>query len=220
MALIETPWIGRRAVITQVAATAAVVLVPSAPGIAQQGRIATPRQTEGPYYPVAWSGDVDNDLVVVRGEAAKAIGQIAYVDGKVLDLSGNPIAGANVEIWQCDARGVYRHPRDESPTRRRDAGFQGHGRTKTDNTGRYSFRTIRPATYPGRTPHIHFKVERPGAARLVTQLYVFGEPQNERDGVLNAIRDPRQRDSVIARFDPADGREPGALAATFDIVVA
>ena len=50
-------------------------------------------------------------------------------------------------------------------------------------------------------------------------MYVLGEKQNERDGVLNAIRDPRQRDSVIVRLDPADGLEPGALAATFDIVL-
>ena len=89
----------------------------------------------------------------------------------------------------------------------------------SDASGRSSFRTIRPVPYPGRTPHIHFKVLAPGKNPLVTQMYVFGEPQNAGYGVLNGIRDRRQRDSVIVRLDPAEALEPGALAGTFDIVV-
>ena len=73
--------------------------------------------------------------------------------------------------------------------------------------------------YPGRTPHIHFAVAIPGRRTLVTQMYVFGEALNGRDGILNSIRDPRQRDSVIVRLDQADGVEPGSLGCTFDIVV-
>ena len=115
--------------------------------------------------------------------------------------------------------GVYRHPDDEEPGRRRDPGFQGRGRTSADAAGKYRFRTIRPVPYGGRTPHIHFKVQPPSGSALVTQMYVFGEERNSADGVLNAIRDPRQRASVIVRLDPADGIEPGALAATFDIVI-
>jgi protocatechuate 3,4-dioxygenase beta subunit len=219
MSRVLTPVIGRRAVLQRAAAVTLTALAPVPLARAEQKRVATPRQTEGPYYPVSWTGDADNDLVVVTGEAARAIGQVAFVEGRVLDLSGQPVAGAGVEIWQCDARGIYRHPRDESASRQRDLGFQGRGRLITDAAGRYSFRTIKPVAYPGRTPHIHFKVVRPDAAALITQLYVFGEPQNARDGVLNSIRDARQRDSVVARFNPADGREPGAFAATFDIVV-
>ena len=219
MTRILTPPMGRRSLIAGLAAATSGLVLPSAALMAQQRPSLTPRQTEGPFYPVSWTGDIDNDLVVVQGEAAKALGQVAHIEGRVLDLTGNPVAGATVEIWQCDASGIYRHPRDERGNRRRDAGFQGRGRAVTDTTGKYTFRTIKPVTYPGRTPHIHFKVERPGSAALVTQLYVFGEKQNERDGVLNGIRDARQRDSVIVRFDPADGREPGALAATFDLVV-
>ena len=67
-----------------------------------------------------------------------------------------------VEIWQCDAHGIYNHPRSPGQSRR-DAGFQGYGRTGIDAAGRYAFRTIRPVAYPGRTPHIHFKVHAPGA---------------------------------------------------------
>jgi protocatechuate 3,4-dioxygenase beta subunit len=219
MALVRTPWIGRRAIITGAAATAGILLAPAPLALAQQRLVGTPRQTEGPFYPTDWSGDADNDLVIVRGAEAKAMGLVTHVRGRVLDLSGQPIQGAGVEIWQCDARGIYRHPADERGSRRHDAAFQGRGRSASDAAGRYSFRTIRPVAYPGRTPHIHFRIVAPGRSPLVTQMYVFGESQNASDGVLNRIPDRRQRDSVIVRLDPADAIEPGSLAGTFDIVL-
>jgi protocatechuate 3,4-dioxygenase beta subunit len=76
-----------------------------------------------------------------------------------------------------------------------------------------------PLRYPGRAPHIHFKIAAPSQTPLITQMYVFGEPQNARDGVLNAIRDQRQRASVIVRLEPAEAIEPQALAGIFDIVL-
>ena len=215
MTHVITPLIGRRALLSGAAALS--VLFPRQ-SFSQARLAATPRQTEGPFYPVDWTGDIDDDLVVVKGEATTATGQVAHVEGRVLDRSGQPMAGAWLEIWQCDAKGVYRHPSDERGNRRHDAGFQCRGRAVTDASGRYHFRTIKPVAYPGRTPHIHFTVITPGT-KLVTQLYVYGEPGNARDGVLNGNRDPRQRDSVIARFERADGKEAGALAASFDIVM-
>jgi len=215
----QTPWLGRRTVITGMSAAATSLLLPEAPSLAQHKLIATPRQSEGPFYPVEWSGDVDADLVVVKGEAARALGQITHINGRILDASAQPVVGASVEIWQCDANGVYRHPRDGGATLRRDQGFQGRGRATSDASGRYAFRTIRPVAYPGRAPHIHFKVMLPDRRALVTQMYVFGEAQNGRDGVLNSIRDRRQRDALIVRLAPADAVENGALAGAFDIVM-
>lgn len=215
-----TPWLGRRTVITGMSAAASSLLLPVAPSGAQHKLIATPRQSEGPFYPVEWSGDVDADLVVVKGEAAQALGQITHINGRILDTLAQPVVGASVEIWQCDANGVYRHPGQGGATLRRDPGFQGRGRATSDAAGRYAFRTIRPVAYPGRAPHIHFKVVLPDRGVLVTQMYVFGEAQNERDGVLNGIRDHRRRDVLIVRLAPADALEPGALAGVFDIVLA
>lgn len=181
-------------------------------------RIATPRQSLGPFYPVDWGGDADADLVVVRGEAARALGTVAHVRGRVVDIGGEPLGGSFVEIWQCDANGVYRHPRDRDE-RRRDAGFQGRGRIQAADDGAWAFRTIRPAPYPGRTPHIHFYVRTADGRELVTQLYVAGDPGNEGDFLLNSVRDRRDRERLIARFDPADRIEAGALLAEFEIVI-
>jgi len=205
-------------VLTGLSAAAGTLLLP-ATSRAQNKLITTPRQTAGPFYPVEWSGDIDADLVVVKGEAAEAIGQITHVSGRVLDVSSQPISAAVVEIWQCDANGHYRHPRDSGGSAR-DPGFQGRGRVITDASGRYSFRTIRPVAYAGRAPHIHFKVVLPDSRALITQMYVFGEAQNTSDVVLSSIRDQRQRDSVIVRLAPASGLEASALAGTFDIVIA
>jgi protocatechuate 3,4-dioxygenase, beta subunit len=179
--------------------------------------VVTPRQTEGPFYPVDWSGDADNDLVVVRGEAARALGQVAHVKGRVLDAAGRPVGDAAVEIWQCDANGRYRHPGDTSYFgAARDSGFQGRGRMKVAADGLYRFRTIRPVAYGGRAPHIHFRVVRGGREVVTTQLYAAGDPMNERDGIY--LREPN-RAALTAAFVAANGIEPGALAATFDIYI-
>jgi protocatechuate 3,4-dioxygenase beta subunit len=221
MSRILTPQIGRRHVIRGIAALTTMSLARGVrSALAAPDLVATPRQTEGPFYPTDWSGDADNDLVRVEGEAARAQGLITHILGRVLDTSGAPVPGAEIEIWQCDASGVYRHPRDTSWFHRRDAGFQGRGRARADAGGAYSFRTIKPVAYPGRTPHIHFAITAPGRAPLITQMYVAGEPLNARDGILNAIRDTRQRDSVIVKLEPGDRIEEKALVGSFDIVLA
>jgi protocatechuate 3,4-dioxygenase, beta subunit len=215
MARVPTPVIGRRAAL----AGAGLLLAGGTAAQADAARVATPRQTEGPYYPVDWTGDADADLVQVVGEAARANGQVFHLQGRVLDLQGQPLAGTRIEIWQCDAQGVYRHPRDETGGRRREPGFQGRGGAMTDGAGAYRFRTIKPVPYPGRTPHIHVKVMAPQRSALITQMYVAGEPLNERDSLLGRIRDPRQRESLLVRLEPAERLEPGALTGTFDIVL-
>ncbi len=179
--------------------------------------VPTPRQTTGPFYPVDWEGDTDGDLVRVTGAAAMAQGVVTHLRGRVLDVRGAPLPGAIVEIWQCDALGRYRHPRDRQD--RRDEGFQGRGRVVAGADGSYAFRTIRPVAYPGRTPHIHAAIAAPGRQPLVTQFYVEGEPLNERDGLFNALGDPRQRDAVMLRLEQADRIETGVLLANRDIVL-
>jgi len=181
--------------------------------------VATPSQTEGPFYPTSFPADMDNDLVQVRGQAARAMGTVLHLQGRVLDLNGRAVQGALVEIWQCDSQGLYDHPRQPGHERR-DQAFQGYGRMLASGDGTYSFRTLKPVAYPGRAPHIHFKVATSTGRVLTSQFYVAGEPGNERDGVFRAAaRDPRQRERIEMRLAPASGLEPGAVATTMDIVV-
>lgn len=138
---------------------------------------ATPAQTEGPFYPVAMPADADNDLLR-NGALRYTRGQPTWLDGTLRDLDGRPVRGAQVEIWQCDEDGHYDHPGDGG---RQDPAFQGFGRTVVDAEGRWRFRTIQPAPYSGRTPHIHVKVRTGQRELLTTQLYVEGDPGNARD---------------------------------------
>ncbi len=212
--------VGRRALGSTGLALASFAALPPVRAAAQPVPLsATPRQTPGPFYPVDWSGDADADLVRVAGEAARAQGTVTHLRGRVLDARGEPIGGAVIEIWQCDAFGRYRHPRDRQDGR--DAAFQGRGRVAAGPDGGFAFRTIRPVPYPGRAPHIHVAVAAPGRREppLVTQFYVADEPLNGRDGLFNSLRDPRQRDAVLLRLEPADRVEPGALLAVRDIVL-
>jgi protocatechuate 3,4-dioxygenase beta subunit len=178
----------------------------------------TPAQTAGPFYPVTLPRDSDNDLIQVAGNDAAAKGTVTYLAGRVLDVDGRPVAGARVEIWQCDANGRYHNVRDDRADQPIDENFQGYGQTLTGESGGYRFRTIRPVPYPGRTPHIHFAVSGAGLSRFTTQMYVAGEPLNDRDGVLMGIRDPAARARLIVPLRPPEA-EPAALAGTFDIVL-
>ena len=218
MRFVLTPAIGRRRfVLAGTAAAGAASLLGCRAGAEGAALPATPAQTRRPFYPAAFPPDTDNDLVVLRGWEARAEGVVAHVAGRVLTTDGKPLPGARVEIWQCDARGVYLHPGSDRAGAR-DAAFQGFGRALTRADGAYSFRTIRPVPYPGRTPHIHFAVSAPGRPELVTQMYVAGEPQNMRDGIYRGLG--ARQGAVTVRLDNADGIETGALAGRFDIVLA
>jgi protocatechuate 3,4-dioxygenase beta subunit len=183
--------------------------------------VATPAQTEGPFYPVAFPADSDNDLVQVRGQAAHAMGTILHLQGRVLNVGGAPVAGrTTVEIWQCDSQGLYDHPR-QSMRESRDTAFQGYGRVVTDPYSRYSFRTLKPVAYPGRTPHIHLKVETADGRKLTSQFYLAGDPRNAGDIVWrNAVwGDPGRQAMIEMRLEPADALEPGAFTTVMDIVM-
>ena len=221
---IPTPRIGDEEGLAEARAARRRLLAASVAGLALAGvplagraqvRTPTPRQTAGPFYPLDFPADDDNDLVSVKGQAGIAKGEVLLLTGVVVDTGGKPVAGARVEIWQCNGLGRYHHPGDRSSAPL-DPAFQGWGQVVTGADGAYRFRTIKPVPYPGRTPHIHFRVTGRGIQDLVTQMYVEGEPGNARDFLYGAL-DPRDRALVTVRLDrAADGK---ALTGRFEIVV-
>ena len=187
-------------------------------GVFAEELVRTPPQTEGPFYPNRLPLDTDNDLLIINDAITPAVGEVTHLSGRVLDTRGEPVRNALVEIWQVDNNGAYLHEGSANHDER-DRNFQGFGRFLTGSNGEYYFRTIKPVPYPGRTPHIHFAIKTKGRDPFTTQCYVKGEPQNERDGILMRIRDPKARESIIVDFAPIKSSRIGELAARFDVVL-
>lgn len=205
----------RRETLRRLAAGSALF---AAPGVFAEALTQTPKSTEGPFYPDHLPLDTDNDLLRINEATTPALGTVAYVSGRVLDAKGQPLRNAVVEIWQCDHNGAYLHS-GTGNKEKQDKGFQGFGRFLTGGTGEYLFRTIRPVPYPGRTPHIHFKVKHGGKDLLTTQMYIKGHEGNEKDGIWKNIKDQKQRDNCTVDFAPLEGAKAGELAAKFEIVL-
>jgi protocatechuate 3,4-dioxygenase beta subunit len=177
--------------------------------------IPTPSGTEGPFYPTSGMrfNDIDNDLVKIKGEVEQAGGEVVMLTGRVLDSEGNPIAGARVEIWQCDANGRYLH-RSDSGRNSRDQSFQGFGHDLSATDGSYSFRTIKPVPYTGRTPHIHVKVLLDDRERLTTQFYLPDHPDNKNDWLYQRV--PQAKRELVTMNFIATQQVPRAV---LDIVI-
>ncbi len=198
------------------AGTAGSVLAPMA--VAQTAssspRFApTPSQTLGPFYPRNAGErpeEIDADLLRVEGDRVLTKGTPIYLTGRVLDRRGQPLANAAVEIWQCDGNAVYHHPAGGAE-RDRDPHFQGYGAARTDAGGTFHFRTIRPVAYPGRTSHIHARVQAASAVTLATQLYLADDPDNRRDFLYSRMS-VDERAALTLKFEPTSPAATHPLA--------
>jgi protocatechuate 3,4-dioxygenase beta subunit len=212
----EDPFRGdRRRLVRATLATSLAALWPTA---ALAELLISAPQPRGPFYPERLPLDNDNDLVRVEGRSTLARGEITDLRGRVLNQQGQPVAGALVEIWQCDSNGRYLHRMDRRSVTR-DPSFQGYGRFTTGEDGGYRFRTIKPVPYPGRAPHIHFAVRADGHQPLVTQMYVRGAPENRRDWLLNSVENEAAREQLIVEFRPGVDPATASLEAVFDLVL-
>ena len=193
------------------------------PGLASARGL--PPMTDGPFYPSlayrARALDWDADLTTVNGRSPdgqplpRARGEHLDLHGVVRDGAGRAVDGAEIEIWQCDVHGSYRHPRGAGD--RVDDGFQGFGAAHSDKGGAYRFRTIRPVPYPGRTPHIHVKLRHPALGEITSQLFVAGEPGNAGDVLFQSLADDDRREVELRLLRPAAG-EPVAWVAERDVL--
>jgi protocatechuate 3,4-dioxygenase beta subunit len=187
-------------------------------GVAIAALAPTPGSTEGPFYPAQEPRDDDADLVRVEGAIKDAGGDILHLTGRVLDANAQAVAGARIEIWQCDANGAYLHP-GERRRNLRDAGFQGFGHAPVDPAGRFAFRTIVPVPYPGRAPHIHVKVRHDGRTLLTTQLYRLGHRQNSADFLFRRLA-LEEQNRVLMAIRPRVASSRGAFETEIDLVIA
>lgn len=175
--------------------------------------------------------DLSRRLSSVRGDLAgygdkRAIGQLIHLRARVVDEDGAPVPGAVVEVWHCNAAGRYIHANDSSKAPV-DPNFYGAARMIAGDSGLVELRTIKPAAYPvpdtggwWRPPHVHFSVwGRVWLSRLVTQMFFPGEPLNEADAILNAIRDPQARSRCIATLASTAKGPTDALVYEYQIVV-
>jgi len=185
--------------------------------------LRTPSEEIGPMYPVHKPETRGGDLALTRN-GRRVAGRSLYIRGRVLDLTGQLIAGADVEMWHADPHGRYPHPSDLNPAEL-DPDFTGFGKVATASDGTYAFRSTVPGPYPTSTPgwwrppHIHFQVTTEWD-RLVTQMYFPGQDLNEKDELLSRHRRLNQADRVEAKLKPLiDGMEPEALHIEFNIVV-
>jgi protocatechuate 3,4-dioxygenase beta subunit len=193
----------------------------AAPQVARAAGNGTPMppMTEGPFYPRPdwrargpFAGDWDADLTrVARGGRERlAEGEHLGLELLVRDTRGRLLDGAAVEIWQCDTWGRYRHPRDGTSPAEVDEGFQGYGEARTAGPGTVAFRTIRPAPYAGRTPHIHLKLRHPSLGELTSQLFVDGEPGNAGDFLWRQLS-AAQRAALAMKLQPVAPMHQGSL---------
>jgi len=147
-------------------------------------------QTEGPYYT---PNTPERSSLLEPG----ITGTKLIVSGYVLATTCTPIPRVLIDFWHCDASGVYDN-----------AGYKLRGHQFTDDQGRYILETIVPGIYPGRTRHIHVKVQAQNQPILTTQLYFPDEPTNATDGIFNPAL-------TMSVQDAADGK-----LATFNFVLA
>ena len=145
----------------------------------------TPALTEGRYFTP--SSPKRRSIV-----PARAAGTRLTLSGRVLTTSGRPVANTLIDWWQANARGAY----DNS-------GYRFRGHQFTDARGRYSLFTVVPGLYPGRTKHIHVKVQAPRKPVLTTQLFFPNVAANRSDGIFTS-------ECLIRGWKLVNGRRVGA----------
>jgi protocatechuate 3,4-dioxygenase, beta subunit len=179
----------------------------------------TPGQILGPFYPLNEFPQTP-DLTRAPGKSDRAQGQVINVTGRLLNLSGEPVRNAKIEVWQANSYGRYTHPSDTNPAPL-DPNFDGFAVLTSDSEGRYRFKTIKPGAYPAgpnliRPSHIHFQVTG-RQDRLVTQMYFEGDQYNATDPFLNSAA---LKHLLIAKLlDPSPELEPDSKMVMFDIVL-
>jgi protocatechuate 3,4-dioxygenase beta subunit len=223
MATYSIEHLGRREILLMSAALAGAGAAFSAKLAAAEAVLQrTPDQILGPFYPLSELPQTV-DLTKVAGRSGRAEGQVLNVMGRVLNLAGEPVRSAKVEVWQANAHGRYTHPSDPNPAPL-DPNFEGSAVLTTDTEGRYRFKTIKPAAYPAgpnrmRPAHIHFQVSG-RQDKIVTQMYFEDDPYNAADPFLNSVGGAERQQLLVRKLlNPSPDLEPDSKMVMFDLVL-
>ena len=177
----------------------------------------TPDQILGPFYPVHRTPDPTGDLT----DGGRAQGLVLHLAGTISRLDETPVAGAEVQIWQANSHGRYRHEGDVNPAPL-DPYFDGFAVATTGADGRYAFTTVKPVAYPTspttwRPAHIHFRVTTQ-REQFVTQMYFEGDPHNDTDAYLRSVR--RTEALIMPLLPPDPGHATDSRRVVFNIALA
>ena len=163
----------------------------------------TTSQTIGPYLRIGL------EWMVIEDVAPKSVaGERVTIEGRVIDADGKPVNDAAVEIWQANSQGKYASPEDDQ-AKPLEPGFRGYGRSLTDDSGSFRFRTIKPGRVPGpdgklQAPHLSVTVFMRGLLKqLVTRIYFPDDPANADDPVLKLV--PAERRATLIAKKRSDG---------------
>lgn len=183
---------------------------------ATQAKMSTPKEAEGPFYPITPQKDKDADLTMVEGKSGVAKGEHIEIFGQVLDQDLNPIEDVTIDLWQANSFGKYHHPHDTSAAPL-DEHFQAWAIIQSGAQGRFRVKTVIPGAYPlnsaqQRTPHIHLKVGKHGYVPLLTQMYFPNQPLNEKDGMFT-------RKSVEEQMMMTAKRSTNSNQYQYDIII-
>ncbi|WP_170508766.1 dioxygenase [Ruegeria arenilitoris] len=140
-------------------------------------------------------------------------GPVLLAEGVIRDTEGNPIAGAELDIWQTAPNGLYASQDEEQDT------FSFHGLMTVGSDGRYAFTTVKPVEYtvpsdgpvgdilracgrhPWRPSHLHYIVKAPGYRTLVTEIFPDDDPYLDEDTVFGV------RDDLVMTYDERPASE-------------
>lgn len=200
-----------------------VFLEAKATDIGNEGRAGSPEGIEGPFY---LTGAPKLNAPHTLPQRPDESGDVLYFIGRVTDTDGAPIAGAELDLWQADAKGQYSNIHPDIPD------WNLRGRIETDAEGYYEVRTIVPPPYEipkdgptgvlltalgtphfFRPAHIHVIVRHADHEPLISQLYFRGGEYTDND-VAHAVRD-----NLFTTFEPRSGSDGKAYEAKYDFVL-
>ena len=205
-------------------ASTLITLINNVKRAEKAGQYQTESALLGPFWrknaPVYESGGN-----ISHGPESKQADQLFEVTGHVRDAQGQPIEGAEVDVWQASPLGFYENQDEEQPD------MNLRGRFKTDVNGKFSFKSVRPSGYPVpvdgpcgdllraqrrdpyRPAHVHYMISKPGYQVLITQVFADDDHRLHTDVTFSVV------ESLVGKFKKRTGPGEVGYSLEYDFVL-